>query len=260
MAETEIDSDGKSLLRDLSAPFKDEDVEWKAQATTGNRCLAVAYVDARVVIDRLNEVFGVGNWQTECRIHPEVGAVVCRLSVLVHGRWAVYEGVGAFSDQPHAGDKVKAGASDALKRSAVHLGVGRYLYDLPKTWVDYDPQRKQIVTPPRASALARQGRPPGRPAAPAPRTQQQQQQPAQPAAPTGSYEPTEAEKKLLNVLREAFNAAETHAKLETARQAVQNNRNLSQAAKELLRPHYNRNLERLRGGKAGNGRREQKTG
>jgi hypothetical protein len=35
-----------------------------------------------------------------------------------------------------------------LKRAAVKFGVGRYLYRLPQTWVDYDPQKKQLKSHP----------------------------------------------------------------------------------------------------------------
>ena len=41
----------------------------------------------------------------------------------------------------------KGGFSDALKRAAVKLGIGRYLYNLPETWVDItDTKRTQTTT------------------------------------------------------------------------------------------------------------------
>jgi hypothetical protein len=36
-----------------------------------------------------------------------------------------------------------------LKRAAIKFGVGRYLYHLPKVWVDYDPQKKQLKGQPQ---------------------------------------------------------------------------------------------------------------
>lgn len=36
----------------------------------------------------------------------------------------------------------KAAASDAMKRCAVQFGIGRYLYDLPKQWADWDDARR----------------------------------------------------------------------------------------------------------------------
>ena len=42
----------------LSAPFEVREVKWKPQSVKGNRALAIAYIDARLVMDRLDEVFG----------------------------------------------------------------------------------------------------------------------------------------------------------------------------------------------------------
>jgi hypothetical protein len=55
----------------------------------------------------------------------------------------------ASSEQPDDGDKLKAVSSDALKRAAIKLGIGRYLYRLPRLWVEYDPLRRQFVRPPQ---------------------------------------------------------------------------------------------------------------
>jgi hypothetical protein len=117
-----------------------------------NRALAVAYIDARTVMDRLDKALGVGNWQTSYR---EIGhGVVCTLSVRIVGEWVSHEDVGSYSDQPDEGDKVKAAFSDALKRAAVHLGIGRYLYSLPKQWCDYDTHKRQFVKTPSLPAWA----------------------------------------------------------------------------------------------------------
>jgi len=35
-----------------------------------------------------------------------------------------------------------------MKRAAIKVGIGRYLYRLPRQWVDYDPQRKQFTRTP----------------------------------------------------------------------------------------------------------------
>src|SRR5262249_53236793 len=43
---------------------------------------------------------------------------------------------------------------DALKRVAVRVGVGRYLYSLPSQWCDYDPQRKCFTRTPQLPAWA----------------------------------------------------------------------------------------------------------
>jgi hypothetical protein len=140
------------ILQALSAPFDPADVHWKPQAISGNRCLAVAYIDARAVMDRLDEVCGVA-WQDSYDPLPG-GSVLCRLQVQVDGQWIVKCDVGSPSLQPDDGDRMKAAFSDALKRAAIKLGIGRYLYRLPKQWVDYDPQKKALKGQPHLPAWA----------------------------------------------------------------------------------------------------------
>jgi hypothetical protein len=145
----------------LAAPFAPEEVRWKAQAARDNRALAVAYVDARAVMDRLDEVLGVQNWQDRYETLAD-GSVSCRLRVRFGSEWITKEDVGGQSEQPDEGDRHKAAFSDALKRAAVKFGVGRYLYRLPKQWVDYDPQRKQLKAAPQLPEWAMPGYKPPR--------------------------------------------------------------------------------------------------
>jgi hypothetical protein len=141
-----------AILNVLAAPFDPADIHFKPQAISGNRCLAVAYLDARAVMDRLDAVCGI-NWQDSYDVLPN-GSVVCRLSIVVNGQPIVRADVGSPSEQPDDGDRMKAGFSDALKRAAVKFAIGRYLYRLPKTWVDYDPAKKAIKAPPQLPAWA----------------------------------------------------------------------------------------------------------
>ncbi len=137
-------SDLGAIREALAAPFAPEEVRFKAQAVKGNRCLAVSYVDARVVMDRLDDVLGIDGWQDSYTVLPG-GEVQVHLQARLAGAWVYHEDVGAESEQPDDGDKCKAAFSDALKRVAVKLGVGRYLYRLGSQWVDYDPQKRQIT-------------------------------------------------------------------------------------------------------------------
>jgi hypothetical protein len=136
----------------LAAPFDPSEIHWKPQHVAGNRALAVAYLDARAVMDRLDAVCGLG-WSDSYDVLPS-GSVVCRLQIEVDGRTIVKTDVGSPSEQPDDGDKMKAAFSDALKRAAIKLGVGRYLYRLPKQWVDYDAQKKVLKTQPQLPAWA----------------------------------------------------------------------------------------------------------
>lgn len=143
-----------TLSEQLQEPFEPDEVKWKPQAVRGDRALAIAYVDARVVMDRLDDVLGVGGWQTSYQVVND--GVICRLSIRVAdtGEWIEHADVGSFSDQPDDGDKLKAAFSDALKRAAVHLGISRYLYRLPHQWVDFDAQKKQLKVKPALPAWA----------------------------------------------------------------------------------------------------------
>ena len=147
--------DAAEIRRRLADPFPPGVVGWKAQTVKNNRALAVAYIDARDVMDRLDDVFGVGGWQDT--YSPMGDGVLCALAVRIDGEWVEKQDVGSPSEQPDAGDRAKAAVSDALKRAAVKFGVGRYLYSLPTLWADYDPAKKQLAAPPQLPAWALPG-------------------------------------------------------------------------------------------------------
>lgn len=114
----------------LSAPFPVETIHWRAQALSKNgSALALAYLDARDVMDRLDEVCGPAGWSTY-NDETAKGRVLCKLSIKVDGEWITKtDGAG---DTAVEGEK--GGISDALKRAAVQWGIGRYLYDLSNVW------------------------------------------------------------------------------------------------------------------------------
>jgi len=132
----------------LAAPFAETEIRWKPASITkdGKRALAIAYVDARTVIDRLDEVFHLDGWEDAYECQPD-GSGVCTLTVKVD-KYISKMDVGAPSDQPDEGDRKKAAFSDALKRAAVKFGIGRYLYRLKSQWVDWDQQKRQFVKTP----------------------------------------------------------------------------------------------------------------
>ena len=137
----------------LAEPFEAAEVKWKPAVVSGSRALALAYVDARVIQDRLDAVLGVIGWQDEYTMLPD-GNVMCKLRCKIGGEWIQKVDVGGQSEQPDDGDKMKAAFSDSLKRAAVKFGVGRYLYRLPQQWADYDPQKRRFVHPPQLPANA----------------------------------------------------------------------------------------------------------
>jgi hypothetical protein len=117
----------------LAAEFPRDAVHWRAQTLTrnGDKALALAYLDARDVMDRLDEVCGPENWQSEY-VETARGRVICRIGVYFQDcdDW-VWKSDGA-GDTAVEGEK--GGISDAFKRAAVHWGIGRYLYRLDAVW------------------------------------------------------------------------------------------------------------------------------
>ena len=119
----------------LKDPFPASDIEWRPQGSLGRdgKIGVVAYVDARAVMNRLDEVCGPENWRVRY-VHEGAG-VMCCLAIRV--------------DRPEIGEaywvekwdgaeetlieKFKGGISGALKRAANVWGIGRYLYSLERT-------------------------------------------------------------------------------------------------------------------------------
>lgn len=128
------------LFDRLKAPFPPERISWRIGSTTANkeRGLALAYIDARDVMERLDEVCGPGGWQ--CR-YPHAGAkTVCEIGIRSGDEW-IWKADGAGDTDVEA---EKGALSDAFKRSAVRWGIGRYLYDVGSPWVAIEPAGKSF--------------------------------------------------------------------------------------------------------------------
>jgi hypothetical protein len=162
-------------LPKLAAPFPPADVEWKPGATTRDKSkgLAMAYLTSRAVQQRFDDVCGPADWRNEFAPGPD-GGVLCGISVRVDRPDGTSEWVtkwdGADNSQVEA---VKGGLSGATKRAAVQWGVGRYLYDLPATWVRLDDRGRFAETPklpasalPEGTRTAPAGPPAGGPSQP----------------------------------------------------------------------------------------------
>lgn len=126
----------------LIRPFPEKRVHWRLGQTnqkkiardTGNQKAkptkgrVLAYIDARDVQKRLDDVFGVMGWSAT---YPRDG--YCEITVVdPDGRIVTKGNFGSESNV----EAEKGKASDAFKRAAVLFGVGRYLYSLDSPWVD----------------------------------------------------------------------------------------------------------------------------
>ena len=125
-AKTLEEDDGvfEFFEQQLKAPFSPNKIKWRASNFNGNKSPALLYLDARDVMDRLDEVFGIGRWSTKY-VDLDTRAV-CTLSVSFNG-WGWVEKADVGTQSTFEGEKGMY--SDALKRAAVQFGVGRYLYD-----------------------------------------------------------------------------------------------------------------------------------
>jgi len=134
--------DWKRVYEELGKPFEAGHIRVKpGKVGSSGQALALWYIDARAVMDRLDEVVGPENWQFSWSPIPTPdGHVVIQgvLSVLGITKSDVGEAKG--EDEPW-----KSGVSDAFKRTAVQFGIGRFLYRLPQVWWPYDEQSKRFA-------------------------------------------------------------------------------------------------------------------
>lgn len=129
-----------TTFEQLRHPFPPERISWRVGSTTGDKKkgMALAYIDARDVMERLDAVCGPHGWQ--CR-YPHTGdKTVCDIGIKVGDEW-IWKADGAGDTDFEAS---KGALSDAFKRAAVRWGVGRYLYDMPAPWVEIEPAGKSF--------------------------------------------------------------------------------------------------------------------
>jgi len=126
-------------LEDLAAPFPAAAISWRVGATSSDKSkgIALAYIDARDVMKRLDSVCGVANWQAR---YPwsDGKRLVCEIGIKVESEW-IWKANGAGDTDVEA---EKGAMSDAFKRAAVLWGIGQYLYDLPNIWLPLEPAGK----------------------------------------------------------------------------------------------------------------------
>lgn len=131
----------ESLKRALERPFPAAKISWRIGSTNADktRGLALAYIDARDVMHRLDDVCGIGGWQNRYSTGAD-GLLICDIGIWIADRqeW-VWKANGAGATDVEA---EKGMASDAFKRAAVLWGIGRYLYAIDSPWVEIESHGK----------------------------------------------------------------------------------------------------------------------
>ena len=130
------------LLKKLREPFRKEELEFRVGATNNDKSmgLALAYVQARAIQNRLDEMFGVDGWTVS---YKEISAgFICSLSIKINDRWVTKEDGAEMTEY----ESVKGGISNAFKRVASSgFGIGRYLYNAKKNWYPIRQQGKGYI-------------------------------------------------------------------------------------------------------------------
>jgi hypothetical protein len=129
----------REILAELRRPFSASKISFKVQTKPSEKgnSLVVAYIDARDVMERLDEVVGP-DWSDRYEKAGTAQGLVCYLTVCGVTRADV-------GDDNNENEPVKSAYSDAFKRAAVKFGIGRFLYDLPKMWAKAKPAGKSFV-------------------------------------------------------------------------------------------------------------------
>lgn len=170
----------------LRAPFNPNDVDFRLQSVYEKdgktKGIAIAYMDARLVQERLDDIVGPQNWSFDWQpMATKDNAVIAAKGILT------ILGV-SKSDigDCDATEKNKASVSDALKRAAVMWGIGRYLYGLGTFFCETEKRGKNDVIP-ESEIKKMRGKLPhsnGQKATSTSEDAQSQDTPRPPAAPT----------------------------------------------------------------------------
>lgn len=124
----------------LAEPFPVGDIEWRVRtagkAHSGKTfCKVLAYITARAIQNRLDEVCGPESWGLkEPRVFEVSGksAFGCGISIRLNDEWVTkWDVSGATNIEP-----AKGGYSGAMKRAGAQWGIGRYLYHLTEKFAD----------------------------------------------------------------------------------------------------------------------------
>jgi hypothetical protein len=128
-----------SILDELRKPFHPSQIEWKPGMVKDNQALAVAYADLRAYQNRLDEVCGL-DWSVTYT--PWGERLVCHLTIHGITRSSTGEPDTQAERNEIAGTATEA---QAFKRACAMFGLGRYLYNLPPLWVEYDAQGRTFT-------------------------------------------------------------------------------------------------------------------
>jgi len=143
------------LVEHLRVPFLPAEIKFlpKSPVQRGDAwvCLALPYADKRAYEDRLNALVP-GRWSTPAmtplvagnKLVIPVTLVICEIAHTDVGE-AFLTSLSRKGELREEENAATEAYSQAFRRACAQVGLGRYLYDLPKVWVPYDPQKRAIA-------------------------------------------------------------------------------------------------------------------
>lgn len=129
------------VLIELSKPFHPSRITWRPGALTGqkDKALAIAYADLRAYQNRLDEVCGM-DWSVSYT--PWGDRIICHLTINGITRSSTGE---PDSDAEREEKAWRTAEAIAFTRACAMFGLGRYLYNLPSLWVEYDAPNQRFT-------------------------------------------------------------------------------------------------------------------
>ncbi|USD64237.1 Rad52/Rad22 family DNA repair protein [Vibrio sp. SCSIO 43136] len=127
----------KNIEKDLQRPFDEQDIQWRVQqagVSKGDKpyVMAIPYISNRAIQKRLDEVFGAFGWENAYKPTPDGKGYLCGITIHLDGKSVTkWDGAEYTNIEP-----LKGALSDSMKRCAVQLGIGRYLYQLDVCFAD----------------------------------------------------------------------------------------------------------------------------
>jgi hypothetical protein len=148
-----------ALFTQLAEPFGLSEIKWRVTHTThdGTRGAVIAFADPRAYTDRLNQLFTPSGWTRNYDVTAvsavsrqkrdkviQTGKVLVTCTLTI-ARLGTHTGSGEqWADEQNAMTSAEA---QAFKRASSCFGLGRYLYNLPETWVTLDDRGRPIKLP-----------------------------------------------------------------------------------------------------------------
>tara|TARA_R110002096_G_scaffold136556_6_gene289296 strand:+ start:4503 stop:5231 length:729 start_codon:yes stop_codon:yes gene_type:complete len=140
------------IFESLSKDTAKHEIKFREGSHFGNKAKMLAFIDARYVMDRLDEATD-GVWKNDYREIKtsvtekdngiisavyDIGKLYCGISILMDGEWITKWDVGVKSNF----EAEKGEASDSFKRAGVQWGIGRDLYSLGSFFAPFEANGK----------------------------------------------------------------------------------------------------------------------